>query len=191
MSERKRIVFTLIAVGLVSIATGLFFHGELPPAQAAGLDRFDELVVTTTNKSVIVHGDAAFGQHEHTVTVTTTVTETSPHGDFPDYAQKMAPWAFTNATALKQGASEIWIYGREFSPKTLTVPAGTMVTWVNKSTEQHTVSSNDSLFDSIVYIMGSTLGSYSYNFTEPGTYYYYCRPHISSGMVGTIIVTPR
>jgi plastocyanin len=191
MSERIRLVFTFIAVVLVGIATGFFLHGSLPPAQVAGLQLFDKMVVTSINKSTVVHGGDGFGQHTHVITATTTVTETTPHGDFPDFAEKLAPWAFTNATIAKQGTYEIWIYGREFTPNTLTVPAGTKVTWVNKSSEQHTVSSNISLFNSFVYINGSIDDSFSYTFTEPGTYNYYCQPHLSSGMLGKIIVTAR
>jgi len=191
MSDRKRLIFTFIAVVLVGMATGFFLHGNLPPAQATGLQLFDKMVVTSTNKSTVVHGHDGLVAHPHVITATTTVTETTPHGDFPDFAEKLAPWAFTNATIVKQGTYDIWIYGREFTPNTLTVPAGTKVTWVNKSSEQHTVTSNISIFNNIVYIYGSITDSFSYTFTEPGTYNYYCQPHIGSGMIGKVIVTTR
>lgn len=189
MSERKRFAFTLIALCLVGISTGFFLRGSLPPAQATGLQRFDKITLASTNKTTVVHGHDGFGQHSHEITVTTTAMETTPHGDFHGIAEKLAPWAFTNETIAEQGAYEIWIYGREFTPNTLTVPAGTKVTWVNKSSEQHTVSSNESLFNSFVYIKGSVADSFSYTFNEPGTYNFYCQPH--SGMMGKITVIPR
>ena len=96
--------------------TGFFLHGSLPPVQAAGLQRFDKIILTSTNKTTVVHGGDGFGQHSHEITITTTVTETTPHGDFPDFAEKLAPRTFTNETIAKQGAYEIWIYGREFTP---------------------------------------------------------------------------
>lgn len=191
MSERRGLAVTFIALSLVGIATGLFLHGSLPPAQVAGLQRFDKLTATSSNNRTVVHGHDNIVQHDHIITVTTTATETSPHGDFHGFAEKIAPSAFKTETLVKQGTYEIWIYGREFSPVTLTIPAGTKVTWINKSSEQHTVSSNESLFNSFVYIMGSITDSFSYTFTEPGIYNFYCQPHISSGMMGKIIVTPR
>ncbi len=62
--------------------------------------------------------------------------------------------------------------------------AGTTVTWVNKDTVTHTVTTNGtSLFDHTLSI-GDT---YSFKFTQVGTYQYYCTIH--PFMKGTIIVT--
>jgi plastocyanin len=77
-----------------------------------------------------------------------------------------------------------------FSPANLTVKAGSTVTWVNKDTIAHTVTSTSvpsgvSSFDSGNILYGF---SYSEKFTQPGTYHYYCSIHPS--MTGTIIVTP-
>jgi plastocyanin len=62
-----------------------------------------------------------------------------------------------------------------FTPATLTVPAGTMVTWVNHDDVPHNIVSSE----------GKTLKSpvmdtdekFSYTFTKPGTYPYYCGIH--------------
>ena len=72
-----------------------------------------------------------------------------------------------------------------FSPATLTVPAGTTVTWTNEDTAPHTVTSKS----------GGTLNSptlnkgdsWSFTFTTPGSYEYFCAIH--PDMVGTVIVT--
>ena len=81
-----------------------------------------------------------------------------------------------------QGPYDIWIPGNSFSPTILTVPVGTKVTWTSKDGNQHTVSSNDGLFE--VFLGYGQ--SFSYNFTDRGTYNYYCRPH--DEMSGKIIV---
>ena len=76
-----------------------------------------------------------------------------------------------------------------FHPSSLTVSAGTTVTWVNMDFVQHTVTSGSeqsptSLFDSHeLYHMQS----FSYTFGAPGTYTYYCDVHPE--MVGTVVVT--
>jgi len=71
-----------------------------------------------------------------------------------------------------------------FMPKTLTVPAGTTVTWTNHDDVPHTVTSTDSRFASSPAL--DTDDHFSYRFTTPGTYAYYCSLHPQ--MTGWIIV---
>lgn len=70
-----------------------------------------------------------------------------------------------------------------FSPGTLTVKAGTKVTWTNKDSATHTVTS-----DSGVFTSGNLLsnGTFSYTFASAGTFPYHCTIHTS--MKGTIVV---
>lgn len=78
---------------------------------------------------------------------------------------------------------QVLIRNMSFDPSPLTVVAGTKVTWKNQDGVTHTVTSNTGLFDS------GNLGanqSFSYTFSTPGTYEYYCKLH--SGMNGTVIV---
>lgn len=70
-----------------------------------------------------------------------------------------------------------------FAPPVFNVTVGGTVTWVNKDTTVHTVTSNSSLFDSGTLTTGAT---WSYTFTQAGTYPYYCTFHPM--MVGTIVV---
>jgi plastocyanin len=70
-----------------------------------------------------------------------------------------------------------------FGPDTLTVPANSTVTWVNKDDVPHVIASNDGLFKSKAL---DTEDKYSYTFTKAGTYAYYCSVHPK--MVGKIIV---
>ncbi len=61
-----------------------------------------------------------------------------------------------------------------FIPETLTVKAGTKVTWVNKDDVPHKVVSTTKKFSSQVM---DTDDQYNYTFTDPGTYEYYCSVH--------------
>ena len=72
-----------------------------------------------------------------------------------------------------------------YSPSPYPVKAGSTVTWVNKDSSTHTVtSSGSSLFDSGNVAPG---GEFKFTFTQPGTYQYYCTIH--PWMKGTIVVT--
>ncbi len=61
-----------------------------------------------------------------------------------------------------------------FSAATLTVPAGTTVTWTNQDDVPHTVVSTDKVFASPVL---DTNDKYSFTFVKPGTYPYFCSIH--------------
>ncbi len=72
-----------------------------------------------------------------------------------------------------------------FSPQTFQVAAGETVTWINKDTMAHTVTSNTTgLFGSSVLTPGA---SWSHVFTQTGTFYYHCEPHPQ--MWGVIVVS--
>lgn len=76
-----------------------------------------------------------------------------------------------------------------FSPATFTVSlaSGGRVTWFNGDTTWHTVTSNTSgQFDSGVLNAGD---SWSFTFTQAGTYLYHCTPHVTT-MWGKVVVTP-
>ena len=70
-----------------------------------------------------------------------------------------------------------------FAPTSLTVKAGSTVTWTNKDDEPHTVVSDAGLFRSGAM---DTNESFSFRFDRPGTYHYVCSIH--PRMVGTIVV---
>jgi plastocyanin len=89
---------------------------------------------------------------------------------------------------------------KSFEPKTITVKPGDTVVWKNVSDMVHTVTdipaqaitkddaalpSNAKEFDSGLIQPGK---DYSYTFTVPGTYKYFCVPHETAGMVGTVVV---
>jgi plastocyanin len=82
------------------------------------------------------------------------------------------------------GANEVWIQGMAFVPSTITVSAGTTITWTNKDGMTHTVTSDAALFDSGNIGSG---GTYSHNFATAGTYKYHCSIHPTT-MLGKVIV---
>ncbi|MDP4271302.1 MAG: cupredoxin family copper-binding protein [Bacteroidota bacterium] len=81
------------------------------------------------------------------------------------------------------GQNEVFIQNMSFNPSSLTVAQGTTVTWTNKESVTHTVTSNTSIFNSGSLSNG---GTFSYKFNTVGTFPYHCSIH--SGMTGTIIV---
>ena len=70
-----------------------------------------------------------------------------------------------------------------FGPQTITVPVGATVTWTNKDDIPHTSVSTEGVFKSKVL---DTDENFSYTFTKPGTYPYYCTIHPK--MTGKVVV---
>ena len=72
-----------------------------------------------------------------------------------------------------------------FGPQKLMVAVGTKVTWVNRDDVPHTVTSSDEpkVLNSPVL---DTDGQFTYTFSEPGTYAYYCTVH--PHMTGLVVV---
>lgn len=70
-----------------------------------------------------------------------------------------------------------------FSPTPITVPVGTTLTWTNRDDIPHTVVSDDKKFKSKAL---DTDEKFSFTFSEPGTYSYFCSIHPK--MVAKVIV---
>jgi plastocyanin len=70
-----------------------------------------------------------------------------------------------------------------FSPATLTVPVGTTVRWTNADDIPHTIVSEDKSFKSKAV---DTDEQFTYTFTKPGTYSYFCGIHPK--MTGKVVV---
>lgn len=79
--------------------------------------------------------------------------------------------------------NEIVITNFSFEPATITVKAGTTVTWVNHDDEPHTATANDKSFNSKTLDTGD---HFSQQFKAPGIYNYYCALHPK--MTGKVIV---
>ena len=103
-----------------------------------------------------------------------TQQQAQTQNQIPTTSQQQAtvPQAQTNAILIQNFA---------FSPQTLTVNAGTTVTWTNDDSAPHTIKSD--AFTSPVMNKG---GSFSFKFDNKGSYDYSCSIHPS--MKGKIVV---
>jgi len=99
-----------------------------------------------------------------------------------------SPAAAPAATSAPAAATSVNIDVQGFKfPPSMEVPIGTAVTWTNKDSVAHTVTSGtrptkDGKFDGQL-AAGST---FSFTFATAGTYQYFCTVH--SSMNGTITV---
>jgi len=95
------------------------------------------------------------------------------------------------ATAQDSGPT-IAAEDEDFNPVELHVTPGTTITWTNTGAENHTVTSDDgTTFDSGTLAPGDP---FTFTFTDPGAYPYYCTIHGGpggQGMAGLIIVAPQ
>ncbi|NUR57845.1 MAG: cupredoxin family copper-binding protein [Catenulispora sp.] len=92
----------------------------------------------------------------------------------------------TASAAAPVGGNAVAIQGFAFAPANLSVKVGTTVTWTNKDSDAHTVTSQGSggPLQSKALATGE---SFSYTFTAPGTYSYLCTIH--PFMTATVTVT--
>jgi plastocyanin len=102
-----------------------------------------------------------------------------------------------DSTAPEDGpfTGTIHVLDNRFSPANVTINAGDSVTWRWEGNNSHTVTHGTSptvpsdpnkLFDSPL----QSSGTFGYRFTGVGTFAYFCRPHFSMGMKGTVTVEP-
>ena len=75
-----------------------------------------------------------------------------------------------------QAGSSVTVKLFQYQPGRIQVKAGTTVTWINADDAYHTVTAEkkDSGFDAPLDGKGK---SFSYRFSHPGTYIYYCDRH--------------
>src|SRR2546426_8184900 len=97
----------------------------------------------------------------------------------------LAPGLASTASAADQA---VQVVDSAFQPQTITVPAGTTVTWTNTGKLPHTVTADDKSFDSGSLAPGQT---FSHTFSAAATLGYHCQFHgaAGSGMFGKLVVT--
>ena len=88
------------------------------------------------------------------------------------------------AGAQTAAAAAVGIDNFTFNPATVTVKAGTTVTWTNKDDIPHGIAATNTAFKRSQAL--DTDDSFSFTFTTPGTYQYFC--YIHPHMTGTIVV---
>ena len=121
-----------------------------------------------------------------TMRATVTVTAQQAQAETPTREAVATPEAASTATLVPQAAAATTASADivDFDHRSLTVPAGTMVTWTNRGDFIHTTTSVDNLWDSDFLEGGQT---FSFTFSQPGTYDYFCNLHPE--MTATITVT--
>ena len=88
------------------------------------------------------------------------------------------------ARAQTAAAAAVGIDNFTFNPQAVTVKAGTTVTWTNKDDIPHGIAATNNAFKRSPAL--DTDDSFSFTFTTPGTYQYFC--YIHPHMTGTIVV---
>ena len=80
------------------------------------------------------------------------------------------------AKSAAAGHAKVVIENFRFAPRELTVSPGTVVTWTNTDDAPHTVTSREDppAFGSRAL---DTDDRFSFTFTKPGTYRYFCKVH--------------
>jgi len=91
------------------------------------------------------------------------------------------------AWAQDAAASAVSIDNFTFTPQTLTVKAGTTVTWNNKDDIPHGIAADKNAFPRSKAL--DTDDKFAFTFNTPGTYNYFCYVH--PHMTGTIVVQPN
>ncbi len=125
---------------------------------------------------------------------TTTGTGTTPTTGTTAAAPTTGTTSTPAATATQSGNTQTVTIILDssgsfaFSPATLTIKAGTTVTWKNTTSAAHTVTSDDGkTFDSgTSNPIAAQGGTFSFTFTKAGTFAYHCAIH--PFMKATIIV---
>lgn len=74
-----------------------------------------------------------------------------------------------------------------FSVTNLTISAGTAVRWINAGQMLHTVTP-DGHNEWSSADLSSNGSTFTHTFDTPGTYDYYCQPHLGQNMTGTVTV---
>lgn len=98
----------------------------------------------------------------------------------------LAPATTTTSasTTVPSQAKTVTIQNMAFTPPDLHMKVGETVTWTNKDTNAHTVTSDQGSFESGSLRNGA---SFSFTFTSAGTFTYHCAIHPS--MTASVIVS--
>ena len=98
-------------------------------------------------------------------------------------AALLAAAATFPAVSARAADTNVTIDQFTFTPQRITVKAGTTVAWINDDDIPHTVASSTKIFKSKAL---DTKDKFSFTFTTPGVYEYFCSLH--PHMTGAIVV---
>jgi plastocyanin len=94
----------------------------------------------------------------------------------------MAAMLFIATTSARAADIAVKVDNFTFAPQQLTVKSGTTVTWTNGDDIPHTVVSPNNFRSKAL----DTNDNFSFTFTTPGTYKYFCSLH--PHMTGIVVV---
>jgi plastocyanin len=95
------------------------------------------------------------------------------------------------ATVVEAGEDAIVeVLDNTFRPEAISVASNTEVVWTNKGRNDHDIAPVDGEDWGIAADRFGPDAAYSYRFTEPGRYTYYCTLHGTKtrGMIGAVVV---
>jgi plastocyanin len=105
-------------------------------------------------------------------------------GDDGDAASRSTTTAKAAAAAT---ADHVTVKDFTFGPKSITVPAGTTVTWTNEDSFDHSIQIDSLSLAGPKFGPPAGTTTFTHQFATPGTYPYLCGVHNS--MTGTVVVT--
>lgn len=184
--------------------TGSVGSALATPLQVRVVDQFGNGVagatvswaVTSGGGSVAPAASVSNAQGFATATQTLPATEGDATVSASVAGLAGSPSTFTNRAVAVTGTATVQLMNSQFQPSTLTVAAGTTVTfeWSDGAVQHSVVPEAPGTIPSDPTPVGAP-HSYSVTFTAPGTYRYYCSVHggpgtggIPTGMSGAIQV---
>lgn len=110
--------------------------------------------------------------------------DSGPDAPLPDAAE--------NGGCEMTGEQMVVMQALTFSPKNITIAAGTRVTWVNMDTVEHDVTEGDPPASAPAWSSGAMFpgASWSFDFCDPGMWKYHCSVHPTTMRDATITVEP-
>jgi plastocyanin len=110
---------------------------------------------------------------------TATTAPTSPPAT-------VAPTTAPASPTAVSGSAAVTIQNFSFSPQVITVKVGTTITWTDKDSTAHTVTSVSGPTSFNSGSLTPSGGTFQFKFSQAGTYSYHCMIHPS--MTATVIV---
>lgn len=151
--------------------TVIQYEGEVPPGPLG--ENWDP----TGQKTVPMHGPAVTGDNGMQMNHGTT------HDD-PEATSVASPEPFE--VIESDTGTTVILSDNRFAPKSITVKAGTPLTFVNEGANWHSVAGADGAIDIPQLAAGQ---SESVVIDTPGTYSLVCKHHLLQGMTAKLIVT--
>jgi plastocyanin len=175
-----------LMVGLGLILAGCQAPATAPPAVDTPTEA--PIIAATATSTPIPTEEPATPTPEPPPPSPTPAPPTPTNTQAPAQPTPTQPLADPTATPEIGGPASVTAIDSSFSPRQVTVVAGTTVTWTNSGNLPHTVTAENGSFDSGILSNGDT---FAFTFNTVGRFDYYCilhGAHGGEGMAGVIIV---